>query len=71
MGTFQADPPENHEFLAALQAENAQLQADGLAMQQQAALARIQPVPIILSQLKKVLKCGTTRDEERVGINSR
>ena len=36
MGTFQADPPENPELMAALHSENAQIQADGLAMQQAA-----------------------------------
>ena len=39
MDTFQSDTAANLEFLVALQAENAQLQADGLAQQQQAALA--------------------------------
>ena len=48
MDTFQADPPDNPEFLAALQADKAQLQADGLAMQQQVALAGVQLVPTIL-----------------------
>lgn len=48
MDSFQSDPPENQEFLVALQAENAQLQADGLAVQQQAVLAGVQPVHIVL-----------------------
>ncbi len=41
MGTVQADPPENQELLVALQAESARLQADGLAIQQQVALAGV------------------------------
>ncbi len=48
MDTFQADPPDNLELLAALQAESAQTHADGLAMQQQAAQAGVPLVPIIL-----------------------
>ena len=46
VGTFQGDPAEHLDFLAALQAETAQLQADGLAQQHQAAMAGLQPAPI-------------------------
>ena len=45
MGTFQADPAENADFL---QVENAQLQADGLQAQQLAVQAGLQPPPILL-----------------------
>ena len=48
MDTFQADPPNNREFHVALQAEKAQLQADGLAMQQQVVQAGVQLVPIVI-----------------------
>ena len=48
MDTFQADPPENQEFQVALQAETAQLQADGLVMQQPPGQASVQPVPLVL-----------------------
>ena len=56
MDTFQADPPENQEFLVALPADNAQLQDDGLAMQQQAALAGVQLAPIILLTIEEGLE---------------
>ena len=56
MGTFQADPPENQELLAALQADNAQLQVDGLAMQQQVALAGVQLAPSILFTIEEGLE---------------
>ena len=40
----------------ALQADNAQLQADGLAMQQPAVQASLQPVPIVLFTLEEGLE---------------
>ena len=55
MDTVQADPLENPEFLAALQAENAQAQADGLATQQQVVQAGVQLVPITLVTLDEGL----------------
>ena len=57
---FQANPPENQEFQVALQAENAQLQADGLAMQQQVVQARVQLVPSVLFT-SALLVCGYFR----------
>jgi hypothetical protein len=48
MDTFPADASTNPELQAEQQAETAQLQADGLAMQQQAVMASVQPVPIVL-----------------------
>ena len=56
MATFQADPPENQEFQLALQAGNAQLQADGFAMQQQVVMAGVQLVPIILFTVEEGLE---------------
>ena len=56
MDTFQADPPENQEFQVALQAESAQLQADGQAMQQQAVQAGLQLVPLVLFTLEEGLE---------------
>ena len=56
MDTFQADPPENQEFQVALQAENAQLQADGVAMQQQAVQAGLQPAPIVRCTMEEGLE---------------
>ena len=55
MDTFQPDPPENPDFQQALQAENAGLQADGLAAQQQAVNAGFQSPPIVLFTWKSVL----------------
>ena len=46
MDTFQADPPDNQEFQVAFAGRTAQLQADGLAVQQQAVQAKDQPVLI-------------------------
>lgn len=48
----------------ALQAEHAQLQADGLAMQQQAAMAGVQPVPIILFTVEYGLSDGAITNVE-------
>ena len=56
MDTFQADPPDNQEFQLALQADNAQLQADGLAMQQQVVQAGVQLVPTILFTMEEGLE---------------
>ncbi len=72
MDTFQADPPENQEFQVALQAENAQLHADGLAMRQQVVQAGLQLVPFVLSIVgKKGLNDGTTRSADHTHDNSR
>ena len=48
MDTFHPDPPDNPDFQQALQVENAGLQADGLAAQQQALQQGFQPQPIVL-----------------------
>ena len=56
MDTFLADPAENVDFQAGLQAENAQLQADGLNAQQQALLAGLQPPPIVLFTVQDALE---------------
>jgi hypothetical protein len=48
MDTFHPDPPEDSDFQQALQVENAGLQADGLAAQQQALQQGFQPQPIVL-----------------------
>ena len=45
MDTFLADPAENLDFQAALQAENAQIQVDGLNRQLLAQQAGLQPLP--------------------------
>ena len=55
MDTFQQDPTENADVLAALNAENAQLQADGIAAQQQAALIGAMLAPIVLVTLEEDL----------------
>jgi hypothetical protein len=56
MDTFQADPPENNEFQVALQADNAQLRADGLAMQQQVVQAGLQLVQTVLCTMEEGLE---------------
>ena len=56
MDTFQADPPDNQEFQVAFAGRNAQLQADGLAIQQQAVQASIQPVPPVLFTMEEGLE---------------
>jgi len=53
MDTFRADPPENQEFQVALQAENAQLQADGLVMQQQVVQAGLQTLHFVLFTMEE------------------
>ena len=49
MDTSHPDPPDNPDVQQALQVENAGLQADGLAAQQQALQQGFQPQPIVLS----------------------
>ena len=48
MDTFHPDPPEILISNKALQVDNAGLQADGLAAQQQALQQGLQPQPIVL-----------------------
>ena len=48
INTFKAYPQNKPEILAALQADKAQLRADGATVQQQAALATVQPLPLVL-----------------------
>ena len=57
--TFQADPAENLDFLVALPAEYVQLQAGGLAPQQQAVMAGLQFAPIVFV----VVEAGLLQDE--------
>ena len=49
MDTCQADPAENAYFQAALQSEDAQLEAGGLQAQQMVVQVGLQPPPILLS----------------------
>ena len=71
MDTFRVDPPENPDVQQVLQAENAGLQADGLAAQQQVVQAGFQPHPIVLFfPLKKAWKDGTTGKSWRTGTTS-
>ena len=53
MDTLHADTAKNPESQVALQAENAQMQVDGVAMQQQVVMAGVQLVPIILFTVEK------------------
>ena len=56
MDTFLADPAENLDFQAALQAENAQLEADDLNEQLIAQQAGLQPPPIVLFKVEDGLE---------------
>ena len=68
--TFLPDPPEHGDFLAALNADKDQLQADGLAMQRQAVAAGFPPAPIVLFTIEEGLeRWRTTRKEERTEIS--
>ena len=53
MGTFLADPAEDFDFQAGLQAENAQIQADALNQQLLAQQAGLQPPPILLFDVRE------------------
>ena len=61
MDTFHPDPLENPDFQQALQAENAGLQADGLAAQQQAVQEGFQPLPIVLCTMEEGLAIWNNR----------
>ena len=59
MSLFQPDSVENPEFQTALQAEHAQIQADGIVQHQQTQLAGVMPPPIVLFTLEKGLERWT------------
>ena len=61
MDTFLADPAENLDFQAALQAENAQLEADDLNEQLIAQQAGLQPPPIVLFKVEDGLEKWNNR----------
>ena len=58
---FLADPDANADFQAALQAENAQHQVDGLNLQQQALQAGLQPPPLLLCGAPEALERGNSQ----------
>jgi hypothetical protein len=61
MDTFHPDPPENLDFQQALQVDNAGLQADCVAAQQQALQQCFQPQPIVLFTPEEGLERWTNR----------